>query len=91
MSEMYKSADVFFALFYENVLNLPGHLEQMQSWVSNNFPRQARPPPLGAGSVQLRVRNLTPSPHDLLQLLQLDQALKFPSTKTKQNITYLGD
>ena len=63
----------------------------MQSWVSNNFPWQARPPPLGAGSVQLRVRTWTPSPHDLLQLPQLDQVLKFPSTKRKQNVTCLGD
>ena len=59
---------------------LPGHERRLQVPVSVWFPVHGLPPFMGAGSVQVRVRDHVPLSHDVLHLLQEDQVAHWPST-----------
>ena len=59
---------------------LPGHKRRLQVSVSVWFPVHGLPPSMGAGSVQVRVRDHVPLSHDVLQVLQEDQVAHWPST-----------
>ena len=64
-------------------LSLPLHVSSAQGWSSEGSPTQSKPPLLGAGSVQVRVRLLLPPPHVTEQVLHSVHWDHPPSTGVK--------
>ena len=59
---------------------IPGQSLSKQEWICVAFPGHMSPPCCGAGLVQVRLRDLYPTPHDVEHDVQFPQAVQPPST-----------